>query len=75
MGAGYTEEWMEVTFSYHPPKPGQPEQYQRIRNKARELAELINAECPAVYEAATAMEKLSETVMWANAAIARTATP
>lgn len=71
MAAGYTEEWLANTFTYHAPKPGQPEQYQRIRDKARELAELINSECPPIGETATAMEKLSEAVMWANAAIAR----
>lgn len=64
-------------FTYHAPKPGQPEKYQAIRDKAKELALLINELCPshqtdlAGHEKSTAMAKLEECVMWANAAIAR----
>jgi hypothetical protein len=58
-------------FTYHPPKPGQPEKYVAIREKAHELAELIQEACPESREASLALTKLDEVVMWANASIAR----
>ncbi len=57
-------------FSYHKPLPGQSDRYERIRAKARELAELLEAECPESREKSTAFTNLQQTVMWANAAIA-----
>ena len=62
---------IERNFTYHPPKPGQPERYAAIRAKAKELAELIDAECPQSRERSIAMTDLENCVMWANAAIAR----
>lgn len=59
-------------YSYHAPTAGQPELYERIRSKARELAELINAECPDQRtEKFRAIDALDEVVMLANASIAR----
>lgn len=58
-------------FTYHPPKPGQPEKYAAIREKAHDLAELIQESCPESREASLALTKLDEVVMWANASIAR----
>lgn len=58
-------------FTYHPPKPGQPERYTKIRDTAKELAELIEESCPVSREKSLAMTKIEEAVMWANAAIAR----
>lgn len=58
-------------FSYFPPKLDQPERYQRIRNKAKELALLINETCPQSRELSIAMTDLENCVMWANASIAR----
>lgn len=63
-------EVIENRFSYHSPKEGQPEKYELIRNKAKELAWLIENECIDSREKATAQTKLQETVMWANASIA-----
>lgn len=57
-------------FTYHPPKPGQPELYEALRDKARELAELIVTSCPYNAESGTAIDKVREAVMWANASIA-----
>lgn len=37
---------VENTFTYHPPKADQPERYEAIRSKAKELAELIELSCP-----------------------------
>lgn len=62
---------IENNFSYHSPKPGQPEIYQEIREKAKELAYLIDEKAPNSREKSLAMTKLEEAVMWANAAIAR----
>ena len=62
---------IENNFHYHPPKPGQQEKYARIREKAKELAYLIDAQCPASREKSIAMTELETAVMWANASIAR----
>ena len=62
---------IENRFTYHAPKPGQPEKYQRLREHAKELAMLFNDECPESREKSLAITKLEEAVMWANAAIAR----
>ena len=62
---------IEVAFTYHSPKPGQSEQYTVIREKAKELASLIDSTCPDSREKSLAMTKLEECVMWANAGIAR----
>lgn len=62
---------IENNFKYHAPKEGQPAKYEAIRNKAKELAYLIDAECPDSREKSLAMTKLEESVMWANSAVAR----
>jgi hypothetical protein len=58
-------------FSYHPPLPGQPERYEKIRAFAHDTARLISEECPESREKSLALTHLEEAVMWANAAIAR----
>ena len=45
--------------------------YTEIREKAKELAYLIDSTCPDSREKSLAMTKLEECVMWANAGIAR----
>lgn len=62
---------LEKNFTYHAPKPGQPERYGRIRDKAKELAYLISQECPQSRERSVALTELETSVFWANAAIAR----
>ena len=62
---------IEKNFTYHAPKSGQPERYTKIRSKAKELAELLEAECPDSREKSLAFTKLEEAIMWANASIAR----
>lgn len=62
---------IENNFRYHAPKPGQAERYQALRDKAKELAYLIDEECPSGRERSLAMTKLEEAIMWANASIAR----
>lgn len=62
---------VENDFTYHPPKPGQPERYELIRSKAKDLALLILDVTPDGREQSTALTKIEEAVMHANAAIAR----
>ncbi|WP_127488470.1 Acb2/Tad1 domain-containing protein [Paenibacillus ehimensis] len=62
---------IENNFKYHSPKPGQPEKYTTIREKAKELAVLIDETTPKSREQSLALTKLEEAVMWANASIAR----
>lgn len=62
---------IENNFRYHTPKDGQPEKYEALRNKAKELAYLYDELAPNSREKSVAMTKLEESVMWANASIAR----
>jgi len=58
-------------FTYHPPKPGQPEKYSEIRGEALAMAQTINNLCPESREKSLAITKLEEAIFWANASIAR----
>lgn len=58
-------------FTYHPPQPGQPELYERIRAAGLEFARVLSAYCPLSGELSTAIGNVDQAVMWANAAIAR----
>ena len=62
---------LENNFMYHAPKEGQPAKYTAIREKAKELAYLIDELCPESRERSLAITKLEEVSMWANASIAR----
>lgn len=62
---------IENNFMYHAPKEGQPEKYEAIREKAKELAYLLDDLCPNSREKSVAMTNLETTVFWANASIAR----
>lgn len=62
---------IENNFTYHAPTPGQPEKYEKLRAKAKELAYLIEELCPASREQSVALTELETAVFWANAAIAR----
>lgn len=62
---------IENNFTYHAPKPGQPKKYEAIREKAKELAYMIDELVPPSREQSLAMTKLEECTMWANAGIAR----
>jgi len=63
--------YIENNFKYHSPKEGQPEKYTAIREKAKELAYLIDELCPDTREKSIALTRLEEFSMWANASIAR----
>lgn len=62
---------IENAFTYHAPNEGQPAKYQAIREKAKELAYLIDELVSDSREKSLAMTKLEECSMWANAGIAR----
>lgn len=60
----------ETIFTFQPTKEGQLEKYQAIRKKAKELAYVIDQNAPRSLDTDTAIRKLREAVMFANAAIA-----
>lgn len=66
-----TDPKIENNFMYHSPKPGQPEKYHALREKAKELAYLIAELVPAGREQSLAMTNLEQATFWANAGIAR----
>jgi len=62
---------LKTEFTYQPPKDGQPQRYVALRDLAYTLAVHIASKTPPSREQSLALTKLDETVMWANAAIAR----
>ena len=58
-------------YKYHAPKNNQQERYDKLREKAKEMACLINELCPNSREKSLAFTNLEQSCMWANAAIAR----
>jgi len=58
-------------FTYHPPKENQPKRYEALRLSGKTLAFDIEEMCPDSREKSLALTKLEETIMWANASIAR----
>jgi hypothetical protein len=62
---------LDNNFKYHSPREGQAEKYEALRAKAKELAYLIDRLCPDGRERSVAMTNLEQSVMWANASIAR----
>ena len=64
------QDQIEKLFTYHAPTDEQKEHYIKIREKGMELARLIHEACPESPDRTTAIRKLRETIMTANAAIA-----
>lgn len=65
-----TTEQINNTFKYHRPFGDQAERYEKIRDKAKELALTLH-ECGSMSrELALAFTNLQQAVMWANASIA-----
>jgi hypothetical protein len=62
---------LENKFTYHPPKDDQIASYTTIRKFAKEYAMLINELVPDSREKSLAITRIEESVMWANAGIAR----
>lgn len=65
-----TETDLDNWFTYHSPKGDQPERYQILREKAKQLAYLILEHAPESADRTAAIRKLRECVMTANASIA-----
>ena len=65
------QEQLENSFTYHRPQGNQPERYERIRDEAGRMAQLIATNTPESREQSLALTRLDEVVMFANAAIAR----
>ena len=62
---------LKKRFTYHAPNLGQQQRYIRLRDYAKNFAELVMEYCPESRERSLALTKIEEAVMWANAAIAR----
>lgn len=71
----YAIEAIDKAFTYHPPHGDQAERYQLIRDAGRAFAHVIAETAPFddgfPRETLLAIDKISEAVMQANAAIAR----
>lgn len=61
---------IERIFTYHAPKGDQQDRYVALRNKAKELAQLIQDTTPASREQSLALTYVQQAAMFANAAIA-----
>jgi hypothetical protein len=61
---------IQKIFTYQAPKDDQPQRYEKLRAKAKELALLIMESCPMSHERGVAIDKLRESIMWANSSIA-----
>lgn len=66
-----TADELDIRFTYHQPKEGQPKVYESIRKIAKDFAAYIIIAVPDSREQSLALTKLEEAVFWANAAIAR----
>lgn len=62
--------YIDEVFTYHAPKAGDPEKYEAIRGKAKELAQVILDNCPGCADRSDALRKVREAVFTANASIA-----
>ena len=65
---------VENAFTYHPPTGNQAERYEELRERGKHLARLMLNFCPPSRELSLALTKLEESIMWANASIARNET-
>lgn len=58
-------------YAHHPTHDGQLRRYKCIREGAKLMAKLILDSCPDSRERSLALTNMEQSVMWANAAIAR----
>lgn len=65
-----SNEQLKEIFTYHAPFGTQVVRYQELRQKAYEIAGLINTSCPESREKSLAITNLQQAIMWANASIA-----
>ena len=62
---------LDRVYTYHRPKAEQAVSYESIRSAGRYVAEIILELCPHSRERSLALTNLEQSIMWANAAIAR----
>jgi hypothetical protein len=67
---GSEKDALNNIFTYHAPMGTQTERYTAIRETAKQFANLIMDFCPTSREKDVAIERIRESVMWANASIA-----
>lgn len=67
-----TKEHIDAFFTYHPPGEEDIPKYTAIRDKAKELAQVIVESTPLSADQTAAIRLLREAVMTANSAIACT---
>jgi hypothetical protein len=67
----FKDEQIENKFTYYKPKDDQAKKYEVIRLSGKRMAYLLSNLCPEGRELSLAITKLEESVMWANASIAR----
>ena len=61
---------LDNLFTHHPPFGDQIERYKVIRTAGKDFATVILSDVPPSPERSTALRKIREAVMWANAGIA-----
>jgi hypothetical protein len=66
----YTREQLREIFTYHAPDADQQVAYEKLRNAAYDFAVALTELTPPSADQTTAVRKLRECVMTANAAIA-----
>lgn len=62
---------LAIRFTFHSVQGDQGHRYETLREAGRKFAELVDQLCPDSREKSTAVTKIDEAVMHANAAIAR----
>lgn len=62
---------LDKLFTYHAPGEKAIAAHGTVRQFGKDFALLVTATCPPSRERSLAITKIEETVMWANAAIAR----
>ena len=70
MWAQIKQDEIEHLFTYHPPSADDLARYERLRQAAKHFALTINDLCPESPDKTTAIRKVREAVMTANASIA-----
>ena len=65
-----TVDQIENWFSYHAPSSEDLVAYEKLRNAAKSFATAINEICPESADKTTAIRKVREAVMTANASVA-----
>jgi hypothetical protein len=66
----FEKSMIENWFTYHAPTSDDLVAYEKLRNAAKDFANVINELCPDSADKTVAMRKLREATMTANASIA-----